>query len=123
VTPAEGEIFFLLVKWSKKARVMGKRQGGRGGGGHRDKRARGGGGGGGRGGGKGGTGWDARSSWPAAEKTSPSMESYYQMQEIVPDDQWLDFMAACRKCFLLIMNNLFPAEHHSFIKIWLCKMI
>jgi hypothetical protein len=25
------------------------------------------------------------------------MESYYQMQEIVPDDQWLDFMAACRK--------------------------
>lgn len=86
-----------LVK-TEFARVMGKRQGGHrgGGGGHRDKRSRGG-GGGGRGGGNAGTGWDARSTWPAAEKTSPGMESYYQMQEIVPDDQWLDFMASCRK--------------------------
>lgn len=88
------------------ARVkMGKRQGrGQGGGGgHRDKRSRGG-GGGGRGGGSSGTGWDARSSWPAAEKTSPSMESYYQMQDIVPDDQWLDFMASCRKIVVNFEN-------------------
>ena len=99
---------------------MGKRQG-RGGGGNRDKRHRGDGeggrghGGGGRGGrggrGGGGTGWDARSSWPAAEKTCPAMESYYQKQEIVPDEEWLDFLAACRKlskrdcsvCLVVIM--------------------
>ena len=41
-------------------------------------------------------GWEGRQTYPVAEKTNAQMEAYYQMQKIVPEDEWEKFLAAAR---------------------------